>query len=201
MLWKEKRLPVPWRWLSSRLPCRGPQALSVPFLPTEFTAPLPVIITWVCQEWLTVTHQWVPVNQQDLPPSDEGLGRAVGAGEKGCEGKESGCMWTEEVASEFAWPFLPSETFSLYLVLRNHSSLVFAQAWFPPTRPRSLLAQSFCMHCFLSHSCACSLLALPSYLLLIFPFLVYGKASQPSCLGQSCHLKVPIGQCPLMALI
>ena len=60
----------------------------------EFTAPLRLIITWVCQEWLTVTHQWLLVHQQDLPLSGKGLSCAVGVGEKLCEGKESGCQWS-----------------------------------------------------------------------------------------------------------
>lgn len=76
-LWQEKRLPVSWRWLLLCEPSLLSQALSIPVLTTAFTAPLHEKITWNCQEWLTVTHQWIPVNQQDLPPSGKGLSSAL----------------------------------------------------------------------------------------------------------------------------
>lgn len=139
MLWKEKRLPVPWRWLSSRLPRRISQALSVPFLTIEFTAPLHLIITWVCQEWLTVTHQWLLVHQQDLPLSDEGLRCALGAEKKGCREKNPvAYRGITRVALEFAWPFF---------TFRNVFTLTHVKKWFLPgflSGPVTCQARSSC---------------------------------------------------------
>lgn len=64
------------------------------------------------------------------PTLRQGLSRAVGAGEKGSEGKESSCIKRNNRRSCFRIGltfFLPSEACSLYLVLRNYSALAFSK--------------------------------------------------------------------------